>query len=366
MHVYLDRHFSTHGVTAFHGHHKISLSVPFLSSSFPPLFFPTTLTGWSLLYEHTADLLCMNFCRSPNPLPAPILSSISTPLRVEAWSLALSSHPDRAFAHYITDDLHSGFRVGFRYGSPLRSASSNMLSALDHPDVVTSYLSKEVSLGQMLGPFQTTTNLPPLHINRFGVIPKGHNTGKWRLITDLSFLHGHSVNDPTLCSLAYTTVDDIAAAAVHLGPGALLAKIDIESAYRLIPVHPADRPLQAVQWQGQIFVDPMLPFGLCSAPKIFNAVADALHWHLQRSGIPLLFHYLDDVVILGHPHSSQCAEPLAILDRECTFLNIPMADHKRDGTATCLIVLGIETDTIAGQLCLPRDKLDRLQSLLQL
>ena len=48
-----------------------------------------------------------------------------------------------------------------------------------------------------------------------------------------------------------------------------MAKIDIESAYRLIHVHPDDRPLQAMSWNGQIFIDPMLPFGL------FNAVADA-------------------------------------------------------------------------------------------
>ena len=47
--------------------------------------------------------------------------------------------------------------------------------------------------------------------------------------------------------------------------------MDIESAYRLIPVHPHDRVLQAVSWNGEIYVDPMLPFGLRSAPKIFNA-----------------------------------------------------------------------------------------------
>jgi hypothetical protein len=37
-------------------------------------------------------------------------------------------------------------------------------------------------------------------------IPKGHNTGKWRLITDLSFPRGQSVNDgiePDLCSICY-------------------------------------------------------------------------------------------------------------------------------------------------------------------
>ena len=53
--------------------------------------------------------------------------------------------------------------------------------------------------------------------------------------------------DPSLCSLSYTMVDDIAAVVAQLGTGALLAKVDIKSAYRLIPVHQQDRPLQAIQ-----------------------------------------------------------------------------------------------------------------------
>ena len=72
----------------------------------------------------------------------------------------------------------------------------------------------------------------------------------------------------------------------------------------------------------------MLPFGLCSAPKIFNAVADALNWYLQQSGMTLLFHSLDDFVIAGPPQSPQCAQLLAILDKECVFLNQPMVAHK--------------------------------------
>ncbi len=102
-------------------------------------------------------------------------------------------------------------------------------------EVIRDYLQKELSLGRMLGPFTDTNSLPPFHINRFGVIPKGHNIGKWRLITDLSYPHGHRVKegiDSTLCSLQYTTVDQMARVVEHLGTGAMLAKVDIESAYR--------------------------------------------------------------------------------------------------------------------------------------
>ena len=51
--------------------------------------------------------------------------------------------------------------------------------------------------------------------------------------------------DPSLCLLSYTTVDDIAMVVAQLGKGALLTKVDIESAYCLIPAHPQEHPLQA-------------------------------------------------------------------------------------------------------------------------
>ena len=101
----------------------------------------------------------------------------------------------------------------------------------------------------MLGPFPNASALPPIHINRFGVIPKGHNTGKWRLITDFSFPPSQSINDgidPSLCSLSYISVDQVADIATQYGRGVLLAKVDIESPYSLIPVHPQDHPLLAV------------------------------------------------------------------------------------------------------------------------
>ena len=129
-------------------------------------------------------------------------------------------------------------------------------------------------------------------------------------------------------------MDDITDAVAQLGTGAFPAKVDIESAYWLIPVHPQDHPLQAIQWDGRIYIDPMLPFGLRSAPKIFNAVADTLNWYLQQSGIPLVFHYLDDFIIVGPPHSLQCAHSLAILDGVFATLHIPMAAHKSEGPTT--------------------------------
>ena len=295
------------------------------------------------------------------------LGVIHTPLVVAEWASALRTHPDRAFTRYIIAGLTYGFRIGFNRQAPLSSAASNMHSANLHPEVISVYLQKETSLGRMLGPFPPSFTVPELHINRFGVIPKGHNTVKWRLITDLSFPPGRSVNDGVaaeLCSLTYTTVDQVAEVVVSLGKAAMMAKIDIESAYRLIPVHPHDRPLQAVQWLGQIYIDTMLPFGLRSAPKIFNAVADAFHWHLRQQGIRHILHYLDDFIIIAPPNSPQCKSDLSTLMHVAGTLGIPIASHKTEGPATSLTFLGIEVDTVAGELRLPRDKLQRLKDLL--
>ena len=78
-------------------------------------------------------------------------------------------------------------------------------------------------------------------------------------------------------------VDDIIDGIMSLSRGTLLAKFDVESAYRIIPVHPYDRYLLGVQWQGKYFVDMALPFGLLSAPYILSSVADLVEWGLKKT-----------------------------------------------------------------------------------
>ena len=117
------------------------------------------------------------------------LSPVS-PLLSSAMSGSIGKSPRSSISRYICEGIAHGFRIGFQCSSPLRSATTNMDSARQHPIVISEYLQKELSLGRMLGPFSDTESLPPLHVNRFGVIPKGHNSGKWRLITDLSFPPG--------------------------------------------------------------------------------------------------------------------------------------------------------------------------------
>ena len=295
-------------------------------------------------------------------LPA-VLSSVVTPLHTPAWRAALSEHPDKDFERYVCTGLSRGFRIGFDRNQPTKSARANMPSASLHSEVIAAFLNKERSLGRIMGPFHDTR----IQVNRCGVVPKGHIPGKWRVITDLSFPPNGSVNegiDPILCSLTYLSIETVAHTVSLLGTGAMMAKIDIEAAYRLLPVHPQDRLLLGIEWNGEVFCDAMLPFGLRSAPKIFNAVADGLEWILQRKGINYLYHYLDDFIILGRAGSNQCVDDLAALKQVCSELGVPLAADKCAGPATCITFLGIEVDSVSGTLRLPADKLRRLLSTL--
>ena len=97
----------------------------------------------------------------------------------------------------------------------------------------TVYLKEECAQGRII-----RMGMPEavgLHFSPFGVIPKGHQTGKWRLIVDLSSPHVNDGIDSEVCTLSYIRVDDVAKTILALGRGALMTKVDIRNAYRLMP-----------------------------------------------------------------------------------------------------------------------------------
>ena len=209
---------------------------------------------------------------------------IVSPLEPREWENGLANHPDRAFADYICAGIRQGFRLGYNYRSNRsQRVSRNMRSVDEHREVVEEFFREESKAGKLLGPLPRSS-FPLVHVSPVGVIPKS-TPGKWRIIVDLSSPQGGSVNDGIsrgMCSLSYLRVDDVAAKVVGMGTGALMAKFDLRSAYQNVPVHPDDRWLLGTEWEDQLFVDTVLPFGLRSAPMIFNAVAEALafieHW----------------------------------------------------------------------------------------
>ena len=318
----------------------------------------------------TSHLIQLESCRPfPNPLTPipPAALHIVTPLLPRRWEELLHQHPDQPLAAYIVKGLSGGFHIGYEHDRSVgSSASANMLSAVRNPVPVEQYLSTELAAGRIAGPF-LMSEVPWVHVSRFGVIPKNSRPGEWRLILGLSFPPHGSVNDgidPEMCSVRYPTVDQAIARIVELRPGALLAKVDVAHAFRNIPVHPDDRHLLGMCWGNKVYIDLTLPFGLRSSPKIFTAVADALEWIFLHLGVSWSTHYMDDFLTMGQPDTTECRENLNSILRICEWLGVPLKAEKIEGPASVLTFLGITLDTELREIRLPEKKLEDLKSLL--
>ena len=175
------------------------------------------------LYPYTEQLLALESCQPAIPRPLPALGTfITSPLIVDNWCQMVKDHPDRQFVQYLLEGLTNGFHIGFGPQQQCTPCKVNMHSATENPQPAEEYLTAE----RIVGPFPPD-QLEGAQISRFGVIPKGNQQGKWRLILDLSSSTGRSVNDGIsrdLCSMRYATTDDAVEKIMMLGQDCQLAK----------------------------------------------------------------------------------------------------------------------------------------------
>ena len=143
----------------------------------------------------------------------------------------------------------------------------------------------------------------------------------------------------------------------------MLAKVDVEHAYRNIPVHPEGRHLLGMAWWGQRYISTTLPFSLRSAPKISTAVADALEWVLSQDGLSWSIHYIDDSLTAGCAGTDECANNLRTMKSTCEWLGVSLKWSKVEGPTTELTFLGTVLDTIKGEIRLPQEKLGQMAFL---
>ena len=116
--------------------------------------------------------------------------------------------------------------------------------------------------------------------------------GRISLILDVSYPHTQGVE-------------------IGMGIGALLSKMDLESAYKYVHVHPEDLKLQVFKFCNKNFVELRLAFGTASSPALF----DWPNWCITRAsmlltGIPNQWvqKRLDDLCVATPPHKCDITE----------------------------------------------------------
>ena len=266
----------------------------------------------------------------------------------------------------LVSGMQHGFRIGLQEAPQCRTSTANTPSARQHAAVVDQYFQAQVSKGYMAGPFPSA-ECSGVIASSIAVIPK-KDPGKFRIIVDMSSPKNASINDNIRrqhTHVAYSSVEDAAHLMQHLGINALLAKIDVKEAYRIIPIHPEDRPFLGLNWNGQTYIDCQLPFGLASAPAIFSAVGEALEWVLRQRGVRAVVHYLDDFLFVGSPGTEECRRALAITLATCEELGVPLAPDKTEGPSTSLAFLGIKLNTATMTTSLPPAKLAMVHGMVK-
>jgi hypothetical protein len=288
-------------------------------------------------------------------------SDIVTPVIPNVLHYLLKGY-DVSVVDYLVDGFQNGFDLHYQ-GPRLFRSSSNLSSASQNPDIVSNKLQKELKTGRIEGPFVS----PPFQnfqISPIGIVPKKEQ-GQFRLIHHLSFPENSSINDfipDQFSRVHYASLDDAIDIIVSLGRGCLLAKTDIESAFRIIPIRKEDHELLGIHWEGLFFYDKCLPMGCASSCAIFEKFSTALEWIGRAKGkIPHIVHILDDFLFLGPPDADVCNQSLKVFQLICKATGVGLKTEKTSLACTKLVFLGIEIDTLAMEIRLPQDKLDKLK-----
>ena len=192
-----------------------------------------------------------------------LLFVLPTPIKLDVLQQWLSYYPDKSAAMSLEQGFSQGFPLQFQ-GPQERKNAKCLKSATDRPDVVHKKLKAEIDMGRLAGPF-VFPPFPNLQCSPIGLVPK-QKPGSFRLIHHLLYPLGGSVNDfidKEDCKVHYASFDNALDLAMSVGPRAWLAKTDIKSAFRLLPVAPSDYELLDFQFQGKFYYDRCLPMG-CS------------------------------------------------------------------------------------------------------
>ena len=279
-----------------------------------------------------------------------------SPIKIPALSRWASSYPRADIGRELILGFSNGFRIHYQ-GPRVSTFAKNLKSTVSHEAETRVKINKEVELGRISGPF-TTLPISTLHISPIGLVPK--KNGTWRLITNLSYPLEGSINsfiDPNEASVQYSSFDKVVNMISGLGKGALLGKMDIKSAFRLIPIHPSDFDLLGFKFKEEFYIDKCLPMGCSISCSIFEKFATFIEWVVMvKSKEKTLDHYLDDFLFAGKDGSETCARLMRTFGEVCEEIGIPIAGEKTEGPKTVIIFLGLEIDTEQMIVRIPYEK----------
>ncbi len=293
-----------------------------------------------------------------DPLTDSSLREISTPLDPDKLFLYLEGY-DELERRYLYEGFSRGFFIGFQGDCP-GFIAQNSASILKHPLETRSLIEEEINLGRIAGPFPYLP-FEVFQISPIAIIPKA-DPGKFRLLHNLSAPYNKSSINANIpdseASVNYAPVQVIIDAVRVLGKSAHLAKSDIKSAFRIVPVNPAQYHLMGFCFEGMFYVNKCLAMGARSSCRIFERFSTALQWICEHKfNMMHVSHLIDDFCFVSTSHE-KCLIILSQFKSLCEDLGVPLSEDKTVGPSSVLTFLGVEIDAVRCFARLPKVKLD--------
>jgi hypothetical protein len=283
------------------------------------------------------------------------------PLNLATWQSELRQDKDRNFLLYVVEhDLSLTSGTASSHLKPFKC--NNYKSAYLSFAQVQAALEPDISAQQIFRPYPGVTFS---FVHALGAVPKTESIV--RVIHDHSRPTGRSLNDElTQSNFSFQSVDD----AIRLmGPNCYMAKVDIEAAYRHVPIDPYDWDKTAFCWPTDaledLYFDGYLHFGLKNACKVFNRIGRAIIRMMARRGFHVLVVYVDDFIIICPTEAMAWYVfwALRILLRKLGF-TLNMRAHKCIAPCQIIDFLGVTLDFVAMQARLSPAKLAALTDLI--
>ena len=191
--------------------------------------------------------------------------------------------------------------------------------------------------------------------------------GEFRMIHHLSYPEGSSVNyfiRQEMSLVQYATIHDAISYIKRSPQSVYIAKVDVESEFRIMPVSPDERPLLVFQWLGKFYMDAVLPKGCSSSCAIFEYFNSALEWVVKHKlEASEVVHVIDDFLFVAHS-AGKCEHDLMAFIDLCNQLGVQLAPGKTVGLSSSITFLGIILDAVRMEAILPDDKLLKAGALL--
>ena len=237
-------------------------------------------------------------------------SNMHTPLKVDAWEMALCNASLVGWYLTLVQSICSGFHVGIPHilstYTPLNSPSLMQFSG-----AFESIVQRELSYGRYIGPFSRSkleALIRPFQSSPLSLTPKPHKSNVYHLVQNFSFPHDPT---PSCCFInsfidsndylcTWGTFTAFALMVSCLPPGSQGAVRDISKAYRLIPLHLSQWPGMVIRYSNndKFIIDLAMAFGLSGNAGIFGHLADALADVLRSHGIGPIAKWVDDHVFI--------------------------------------------------------------------